>query len=111
MREWRRKNPEKARAYDKGKHRKRTLRRYGLTSESVASALESQGGTCAICRRPLNIDSPDMAFDHDHDSGKFRGLLCLLCNRGLGVFWDSVEMLERAVQYLEVSRIINGDAT
>ncbi len=41
--------------------------------------------------------------DHNHDTDDFRGHLCHNCNRGLGVFQDSVERLERAIKYLSTS--------
>ena len=42
-------------------------------------------------------------LDHDHVSGKFRGYICHSCNRGLGIFQDSIESLESAIEYLKVS--------
>ena len=41
--------------------------------------------------------------DHNHDTDDFRGHLCHNCNRGLGVFQDSIERLERAMKYLSTS--------
>ena len=41
--------------------------------------------------------------DHNHDTDDFRGHLCHNCNRGLGVFQDNVERLERAINYLSTS--------
>ena len=41
--------------------------------------------------------------DHNHDTDDFRGHLCHNCNRGLGVFQDSIERLERAIKYLSTS--------
>ena len=41
--------------------------------------------------------------DHNHDTDDFRGHLCHNCNRGLGVFQDSIERLERAIKYLSSS--------
>ena len=40
--------------------------------------------------------------DHDHDTDKFRGHICHNCNRGLGVFQDNIERLERAIKYLSM---------
>jgi len=40
-------------------------------------------------------------MDHDHETGKFRGMLCHHCNRGLGNFKDKIENLEKAIEYLK----------
>ena len=42
-----------------------------------------------------------LVMDHNHDTGKFRGMLCNHCNRGLGHFKDNIENLYAAVKYLE----------
>lgn len=72
--------------------------RYGITVEQYNSLVDKQNGTCAICQQP-----PKKQFlyvDHCHETGRIRGLLCAGCNAALGVFKDSVEMLERAIGYL-----------
>ena len=92
-------------------HRRRHLRyKYGLTIEAYEARLASQGGLCAICRRPEmalgnNGETKRMAVDHDHDTGRVRGLLCSRCNPGLGYFLSSTELLESALAYLR-----GGDA-
>ena len=69
--------------------------RYGLTLADVEHLLSLQSGRCAIC------GSPDpQHVDHDHESGRVRGLLCFNCNGGLGQFKDNVENLQRAAKYL-----------
>jgi hypothetical protein len=42
-----------------------------------------------------------LVMDHNHDTGKFRGMLCNFCNRGLGNFFDNIENLEKAILYLK----------
>ena len=42
-----------------------------------------------------------LVMDHDHETGKFRGMLCHHCNRGLGNFKDKIENLEKAIKYLK----------
>jgi hypothetical protein len=84
--------------------------RYGLTKERFEEFLAIQGGRCACCSILLDSSIKNLVphIDHEHVPGesKFstkhvRGLLCGLCNRGLGQFNDSVEKLKLAVQYLE----------
>ena len=57
--------------------------------------IEVQGGLCLICR-----EKPAKHVDHDHATGKVRGILCFSCNRGLGKFEDDPSLLERAITYL-----------
>jgi hypothetical protein len=73
-------------------HLKRT---FGLTAEDLAALIESQGGTCAIC------DAPPQHIDHDHTTGKVRGVLCGPCNMGLGQFQDEPAKLRAAAIYLD----------
>lgn len=107
MRAWREANPEKAaelnrktreRAKANGTWRRAMLRyKYGLTEAEVDEMREAQRGGCAICGE----QERELVIDHAHDSGKVRGLLCGVCNRGLGMLGDDVEGLRRALAYLE----------
>jgi hypothetical protein len=76
--------------------------RYGTTREWYEE--EVQHG-CAICNTYLSSSSKIKRerghIDHNHDTGKVRGVLCDLCNKGLGQFKDSIEILENAVKYLK----------
>jgi hypothetical protein len=95
--QWQRDNPE--RHYEK--QRRHDLKRlYGITPSDRATMLESQAGACAICRVPESSDAP-LYVDHCHDSGRVRGLLCYLCNIGIGRFKDDVALLARAATYLD----------
>lgn len=71
-------------------------KRYGLTREEQAALHEAQHGLCAICDTPMRKS----CVDHDHETGRVRGLLCNPCNRGLGQFGDDPERIERAAAYL-----------
>lgn len=67
-----------------------------ITEKQYIEMVESQGGMCAICR-----ESPIHAIDHDHQTGKFRGLLCGNCNKGIGLLRDNKSILQRAIDYLK----------
>jgi hypothetical protein len=70
--------------------------KYGVTAEAFAAYLIQQSGRCAICVEPM----PRPCVDHDHATGRVRGLLCPACNLGLGKFQDDLDRLRRAVNYL-----------
>jgi hypothetical protein len=70
-------------------------RRYGLTVRRYTELASVQAGLCAIC-----LDQGPLTVDHDHVSGEVRGLLCRLCNTGLGKLNDSPALLGRAIDYL-----------
>lgn len=72
---------------------------YGITEDEYRALLDKQGGKCAICggTRRYNLD-----VDHDHKDERLRGLLCKACNRRLlPNAKDSIEILKRAIEYLE----------
>lgn len=60
-----------------------------------------QNNSCAICNKSQDILIKTMAVDHDHNTGKVRGLLCDSCNLGLGKFQDNIEILENALKYMK----------
>lgn len=86
-----------------------TLRtKFGLSLENFDALLVEQGGLCAICRRPETHARGGRAWplsvDHDHVTGKVRGLLCNNCNRGLGLLSDDPLLTRAATAYLERGR-------
>jgi len=128
--EWRNKNKirlaEYTKNYDKINKDKRTaqkrLRRinnpefykdemlkrfYGITLIEYNKMLETQNSVCAICgnketRRHFKYNTlVDLAVDHNHITGKVRGLLCSSCNKAIGVFKDNIELLESSIIYLK----------
>ncbi len=84
-------------------------KKYGITQEQWQEAFVRQGGVCAICKQHQRYQS--LATDHDHKTGKFRGLLCVQCNRGLGRFFDSPIRLRNAAEYILKSRQTVGSGT
>jgi hypothetical protein len=71
-------------------------KRYGLTAQEVDVLVAAQGGRCAICR-----EAPAEHVDHDHQTGRVRGILCFNCNGGLGQFRDRHDVLTLAIAYLQ----------
>lgn len=65
--------------------------------EQYDALFAAQGGTCALC--PATPKSRRLHIDHDHASGRVRGLLCHRCNRALAT-WVTVPWLRRAEEYL-----------
>lgn len=76
-------------------------RHYGMSLADYHTRLTEQGGCCAICGRDPEGFVRAFAVDHDHVTGRVRGILCPDCNRGLGGFQDSPDLLRRAADYLE----------
>lgn len=77
-------------------------RKFGVTPEEWQEMYERQQGICPICSTPVDDGA---AVDHDHTTGKVRGLLHSRCNLGIGVLGDSADNLLRAYQYLTASSL------
>ena len=84
-------------------HRRKTKlkRKYKLTPEQYDSMLAAQGGHCAICPCTPRKNGKRLAVDHDHRTGRIRGLLCSDHNRALGLLGDSSQLCLRAAAYLQ----------
>lgn len=76
--------------------------RYGMSRQAYNALLEKQGGGCAICGGGGGVRKGTRALqvDHDHVTGRVRGLLCGDCNRALGSFCDRDDLCLRAAEYL-----------
>jgi ribosomal protein L40E len=72
-------------------------KRYRLTEVEYLQLVESQNNQCKICRSVL---TKEVIVDHNHITGKIRGLLCRKCNFALGLFKDDPAILQRAHDYL-----------
>lgn len=86
---WRQRNPDYMRKWY-----------YGLEDGQYDEMVAAQGGVCAICRERCSTGKK-LAVDHDHVSGKVRGLLCSNCNRGIGFLRDDPARVRAAAEYLE----------
>ena len=76
---------------------------YNLTIEKYNEILQQQGSRCAICGIYQSQLDKNLSVDHNHETGKIRGLLCSKCNFAIGLFNDSKDLLHRAIGYLEKS--------
>ena len=79
--------------------------RYGINRKEYDRLFKQQNGGCAICGDPPQSHMGGEAMfsvDHDHISGRVRGLVCRLCNSALGFARDNPELLERMARYLRV---------
>lgn len=81
-------------------HARALEKRYGITRKDYDDLYAAQGGVCYICRR-ANGKTRRLSVDHDHVSGRVRGLLCRPCNNILGHLRDSIEAAERVVAFLK----------
>jgi hypothetical protein len=91
---WLQDNPD----YHRRLHLKKT---YKISLENYNNLLKSQNGVCAICGQIEKINNRSLSIDHDHVTGKIRGLLCYECNTGLGKFKDNEILLNKASDYLK----------
>lgn len=84
-------------------HHQRIKAVYDITPEAYQMLLDHQNGVCAICLRPSKVRR--LAVDHDHVTGKVRGLCCRSCNYELlgKIARDDTAILKRAIAYLESS--------
>lgn len=89
---WKQRNPEKVKAM-------MFKSRYGHPFSVFEAIFARQNGLCAICKT-----GPAKFTDHDHRTGKIRGLLCPLCNFILGFAKDSILTLRSAISYLKKSQ-------
>jgi hypothetical protein len=76
----------------------RLKREYGLTMAQYDAMHQEQDGKCQICK----VRKDRLCVDHDHKTGRVRGLLCHHCNRAIGLLQDSPAYLRRAAEYLEL---------
>ena len=78
-------------------------KKYGITKDEYQVLLKSQNNSCSICYVDfLARDTKRKPhIDHDHETGKIRGILCGPCNMGIGQLKDSIEIVESALKYLK----------
>jgi len=95
----RQKNPQHATKSARYEYsRARNLAKYGLDEEKFQARLDEQGG-CGICLRTEPVGN-GWQVDHDHKTGRVRGILCSNCNTALGKFQDDPEIMKRAIEWI-----------
>jgi hypothetical protein len=104
-------------AADPEKYRKRNeehhLKRYhAITIERYRQMVEAQGGKCAICQQAPNgkAHCKKLHVDHNHATGAIRDLLCAHCNRAIGLFLESPNLMRQAAAYIERHATTGGAA-
>jgi hypothetical protein len=110
VKKWSAKNPDKV----KGQQLRRALREkqrklgnelrynYDITFEQYERISIAQGDVCIICQRPNETSRTKRLFvDHNHTTGRLRGLLCHACNMAIGFLREDPEIFTRAIAYLK----------
>jgi len=89
--------------------------RFNISLEKYNELLENQKFVCGICGIYLKKHKHFAHLDHDHSTGKIREFLCTNCNRGLGHFMDSPQLLIKAATYItkhkELDRALKDDTS
>jgi hypothetical protein len=85
--EWQENNPDKMKSH-------RLKYRYGITIEDYNEMLTLQVSGCSICGKTAKENGKALYVDHDHETGKVRGLLCYKCNTDLGTYETKKELFE-----------------
>lgn len=106
---WRKKNKEKLRVKALLRYRKNPQReldrirfkKYGITGDEFRMIIEKQGTQCPICGKSIH---KNLSVDHDHITGKIRGIICNPCNLSIGNAKDSPERLRAMADYLEKNK-------
>ena len=105
--EYRKLNLERIRAYDRGRSFERKGREIGWSLKDFKEAWKRQKGRCGLCGKKMRRSGRSMLSvhrDHDHRTGRRRGLIHMGCNLGLGHFKDDPISLEKAARYIRRHR-------
>mgnify|MGYP001496370973 CR=1 FL=1 len=89
---------------DEWRNRKKNtqlIKEYGITLDDYNNLLEKQNYKCAICGRNFKDAIKGLYIDHNHETGKIRGLLCLQCNSAIGMLNENINTLTKAISYLK----------
>lgn len=87
---------------DPDKHRNFLLeRRYGISVDTYNKMYTIQKGCCAICGKHSTTFKKNLCVDHCHISGQVRALLCIDCNRNVGVYENYKDQIENYLNQIK----------
>jgi hypothetical protein len=75
-------------------------KRYKISVEDYRALFKSFENKCGICGNPETAKGKILSVDHDHKTGRVRGLLCGKCNKGLGFLHDDISLVDKVRNYL-----------
>jgi hypothetical protein len=97
VKKFRTENPEKIRDT-------KLKQTYGVGIEYFNVKLKEQDGVCAGCGRNYKVKwrgkEVEMSLDHNHKTGEPRGVLCIKCNRGLGLLEENPQTMLNLIEYI-----------
>lgn len=102
-----RNDPNKKKFFKQYQRNSKLKHQYGITNKQFNEMMIAQSNKCLICDEFQKTSDNKygagsiLNVDHCHITKKIRGLLCHLCNRGIGLFRERIDLLEKAVQYLK----------
>lgn len=89
---------------------KNLTKRYGISPEIYEQERIKQEYKCILCgTHETKSTHGRLHIDHCHETGKYRGLLCMNCNAALGSFKDNVEVMKKAIEYINENRTRHRD--
>lgn len=96
--------------YRKLEHFRRRCRQvYHIHHDHAFQMLKNQNNQCLICQHPIEFFAPqyenEACVDHDHLTGRVRGILCHWCNTGIGYFQDCPDKLQKCQDYLRAQSV------
>lgn len=86
--------------YGQAKKSRSLLRKYGISIRGYNDLFDLQEGKCAVCGTHQSVLSGKLVIDHDHTTGKLRGLLCTTCNTAIGMLKDNPQLAISLANYL-----------
>lgn len=102
-------SPEEKEADRKKAYGRWVDRKYGISLSEYEDMEKEQDYKCFLCDRPPDSSQSSLHVDHCHNSGRVRKLLCMKCNMMLGLVEESVEVLARAIDYLNKHKETNDE--